>query len=99
MSKTVYMLVLGKGHTEAWYHLSKQEQDSLWAQVVEVDKRAGAKWVIACSARWADEAIYDWGVIEYPNMEAYQEKVRELEKLDWWRYFSAQTILGTKMEM
>ena len=37
-------------------------------------------------------------MIEYPNMETYQEKVKELEKLDWWRYFSGKSILGTKME-
>jgi hypothetical protein len=97
MSKTVYLLVLGKGWTEAWYQLSKEEQDDLWAKVMEVEKRAGSKWHILCNSRWADEEIYDWGVIEYPDMEAYQEKVKELEKLDWWRYFSAKTILGTKM--
>lgn len=43
MSKPVYMLVVGKDHTEAWYQLSKEEQDNLWSKVEEVDKRAGAK--------------------------------------------------------
>ena len=33
MSTPVFMLVLGKGFTEAWYQLSKQEQDDLWARV------------------------------------------------------------------
>jgi hypothetical protein len=98
MSQPVYLLVMGKGLTEAWHQLSKEQQDNLWSKVKEVDARAGAKWLIVCNSRWADEAIYDWGVIEYPDMEAYQEKVKELEKLDWWRYFSAKTILGTKME-
>ena len=97
MSKPVYLLVIAKGYTEAWYQLSKEEQDSLWSKVEEVDRRAGAKWLIACDSRWADEGVFDWGVIEYPDMEAYQKKVEELEKLDWWRYFSAKTILGTKM--
>ena len=99
MSKPVYLLVLGQGHTEAWYQLSEAEKDELWSKVQEVGKRAGAKWLIICNSRWADEAIYDWGVIEYPDMETYQKKVEELEKLDWWRYFSAKTILGTKMEV
>ena len=98
MSKPVYLLVIGKGHTEAWYQLSKGQQDDLWSKVEEVDKRAGGKWVIICNSRWADEEIYDWGVLEYPDMESYQKKVEELEKLDWWRYFSGKTILGTKME-
>jgi len=97
MSKHIYLLVIAKGFTEAWYQLSKEEQDSLWSKVEEVDKRAGAKWLIVCDSRWADEEVFDWGVIEYPDMEAYQKKVEELEKLQWWRYFSAKTILGTKM--
>ena len=97
MSKPVYLLVIGKGWTEAWYQLSKEEQDAQWSKVLEVEKRAGSKWVIACNSRWADEEIYDWGVIEYPNMEAYMTKVEELEAMDFWRYWSSKTILGTKM--
>ena len=98
MSKPIYLLVLGQGFTEAWYQLSKEEQSNLWSKVEEVDKRAGGKWLILCNSRWADEAIFDWGVLEYPDMEAYQKKVEELEKLQWWRYFSTKSILGTKME-
>lgn len=98
MSKPIYLLVLGKGFTEAWYQLSKEEHDALWAKVEEADKRAGAKWQILCNARWADEEIFDWGVLEYHDFEAYQQKVAELEQLNWWRYFSAKTILGTRLE-
>jgi len=98
MSKPVYMLVMAKGYTEAGYQLSAEERNNLWSQVWEVDKQAGGKPVIFCNSRWADEEIYDWGVIEYPDMEAYQKKVEELEKLEWWRYFVTKTILGTKME-
>jgi hypothetical protein len=97
MSEPIYLLVLGKGWTEAWYQLSEDEQKALWARVEEIDQRAGAIWKIACDSRWADEEIYDWVVIEYPNIEAYRQKVAELEKVNWWRYFSAKTILGTKM--
>ncbi len=99
MSTPVYLLVLAKGQTEAWYQLSQAERDSLWAKVVEIDNRAGVKWQIACSSRWADEETFRWAVAEYPSMEAYQKKVEELEALEWWRYFSGKTILGTKMEM
>jgi hypothetical protein len=70
----------------------------LWAKVEEVGKRTGEKWLIACNSRWADEAIFVWCVLEYPDMDAYQKAVEELEKLEWWRYRSAKTILGTKME-
>jgi hypothetical protein len=98
MSKPVYLLVIGKGFTEAYYQLSKEEQDKLWFKVIEVDKQAGAKWQILCDSRWADEETDNWGVIEYPDMESYQNKVAELEKLGWWRYYSAKTILGTRAE-
>jgi hypothetical protein len=98
MSTPVYLLVLGKGHTEAWYHLSKEEQDALWAKVDEIDERVGATRQAFYNSRWADEETDGFGVVEYPSMEAYQQKVKELEALNWWRYYSAKTILGTKME-
>jgi hypothetical protein len=97
MSEPIYLLVLGKGWTEAWYQLSEDEQKALWARVQEIDRRAGATWKIDCDSRWADEEIFVWGVIEYPSMEAYRQKVAELEKLNWWRYFATKTILGTKV--
>jgi len=99
MSAPVYLLVLGKGFTEAWYQLSKEERDGLWAKVVEIDKRAGITPHISCNSRWADEEIMLWGVAEYPSMEAYQQKVAELEAIEWWRYFSGRTILGTKRDV
>jgi hypothetical protein len=86
------------GLKEAYYQLSKEEKDDLWSKRAEIDERAGAKWIIKCNSRWADEGIVGWGVIEYPDMEAYQKKVAELEKLDWWRYITARSILGTKIE-
>ena len=99
MATPVYMLYLAKSATEAWYQLSKAEQDSLFSKSMEINTRVGATYHLACNSRWADEEISGWGVIEYPSMEAYQKKVEELEALEWWRYFSGKTILGTKMAM
>ena len=98
MSESVYLLVIGEGYTEAWYRLTEEEREERWAKVQEVDKQAGAKWVIACDSRWADEGVQHWAVLEYPNMAAYQKKVAELEKLEWWRYWKARTILGTEYQ-
>lgn len=89
--------MLGKGWTEAWYQLSKEEQDAVWAKVEDIEKQAGSKWLVMCDSRWADEEFVDWGVLECPGLEEYQRKVAELEKLDFWRYWSAKTILGTMM--
>jgi hypothetical protein len=38
-------------------------------------------------------------VIEYPDFDAYRQKVAGLEKLNWYRYWSCKTILGTEMDM
>jgi hypothetical protein len=100
MSTPIYLLVLGRGFTEAWYQLSKDEQDDLWAKVQDVEQRAGSRWLILCDSRWADEELFDWGVLEYPDMDAYRRKVAGLEELNWWRYWSSsKTILGTKMDV
>ena len=99
MAEPIHLLVIVKGGTEAWYRLSKEEQDTLWTKVKEIDERAEAKWQLMCSSRLADEEVEAWGVMEYPNMEAYLKKVAELEELDWWRYYSVKTILGTRVEV
>ena len=98
MSKPVYLYFCMLGFTEAWYQLSKEEQDNLFLKVADIDKRAGAKVLIMCNSRWADEATVAWGVEEFPDMDAYQKTVEESEKLNWNRYVSSKTILGTKME-
>ena len=96
MSQSIYLLVIGKGFTEAWHQLSEAEQNSLKSEMDEVHKRARGKWLILCNSRWADEEVFDWGVVEYPDMEANLKRTEELEALGWFRYFSARTILGTK---
>ena len=97
MSKPVYVNYCVQGLTEAWYRLSKEEQDNLAAKIKEIDKSLGCKELIICDSRWADEGTLIWGVSEYPDMDAYQKKIEEFEKLNWNRYYSAKTILGTKM--
>jgi hypothetical protein len=97
MSKPVYLSFCIQGFTEAWYQLSKEEQDKVWAKNAEINERAGAKWIIACDSRWANEGTFAWGVLEYPDMDTCQKAYEENEKLGWWRYFSVKSILGTKM--
>jgi hypothetical protein len=38
-------------------------------------------------------------VIEYPDFDSYRHEVAELEELDWYRYWSGKTVLGTKMDI
>ena len=96
MSKPVYVNYCVQGLTEAWYRLSKEEQDNLVAKIKEIDKSLGCKELIGCDSRWADEATVAWGVEEYPDMDAYQKAYEEVEKLGKFRYISVKTILGTK---
>ena len=96
MPQPIYLLILAKSYTEAWYNLSKQEQDDLWTKAKAIDDEAGATWHLLCDSRWADEEMPNWGIIEYPDLEAYQRKVAALEAIDWWRYLSTRTVLGTK---
>lgn len=92
----VYALVIEQSQTDARYQLSEDEWDALWAKAMEIEKRAGAKFLIVCDSRWSDEATHNWGVVEYPDLNAYQKRVAELEELGWWRYHNFKTILGTK---
>ena len=64
MATPVYLLVLAKAIRKPGTQLSKAERDSLWAKVVEIDKRAGLKPHIACNSRWADEKVTCLGVGE-----------------------------------
>ena len=66
MATPIYLLVLGKGFTEAWSRLSKGEQEELWAKVEDVERRAGSNWLILCDSRWADEGVFDWACSNLP---------------------------------
>ncbi len=98
MSKPIYAFYCVQGFKEAWYQLSKEEQDKLFAKVGDAGKSVGTKSLIMCNSRWANEETLVWGVEEYPDIEAYQKHVEELEKLEWYRYISAKSTLGTKWE-
>jgi len=96
MANPVYLLVLSIGPTEAYHQLSKEEQTNLWSKWEEIEKRAGSKLIVGCDSRWANEEYINWGAVEYPDMDKYLQKVAELEKINFWRYWSAKTILGLK---
>jgi hypothetical protein len=99
MSTPVFPLVLGQGFKEAWYQLSKQEQDDLWAQVEEVDRQAGAVWRIVCDSRWADESLFDWGVLSTRTSMRTDGRWLGWRNSTGYRYWSGKTILGTEMDL
>ena len=84
--------------TEAWFQLSKEEQDALFKKVEEAATKVGGKSMIICDSSWMSEKWWFWGVEEYPNIEAVQEYAKQLNELNWFRYCDSETLLGTAMQ-
>ena len=89
----------GKVTPKPGISFEKRSRTTCRRRLRKIDRRAGSNWQILCDSRWADEGVFDWGVLEYPDIDAYRVKVAELEKLNFWRYWSSNTILGTKMDV
>ena len=85
------------GVKEAWYQLSKEQQDALFAKVNEAMKSTGGKSMLFCNSSWHSEQWQYCGVEEFPSIEAVQEYNRCLMELDWFRYCDSDIILGTAM--
>jgi hypothetical protein len=84
--------------TEAWYQLTQEQRDAMFAKMAETGERVGAKQVVICDSNWNSEKWLFWGVEEYPNMEAVQEYARCLAELEWFRYCDAEILLGTTVQ-
>ena len=82
---------------EAWFQLSKEEQDAKFAQISDALQSVGGTSVLICDSTWASEKWWFWGVEEFPSMEAVQEYAKCLVDLEWFRYCDAETLLGSQM--
>ena len=80
---------------EAWYQLSREEQDALFAKVGDALASVGGKPIVRCESYWGSEQWPYFGVEEFPDVEAVQELARLHDELNWGRYIDAFTILGT----
>lgn len=96
MARKIYKLVLMRGYTEAYYQLSpeqKQKLDEDLEKAVLVD--AGAKLVTPYyDCRWSTDQYSMFFVMEYPDIEAAIADSAGVAKFDWYRYVTAETILG-----
>jgi hypothetical protein len=83
---------------DAWYQLSKEEQQTLVKQDVEVSHRMmeklGDRSVLACDCFWSTEDWLLFGVEEYPDVESVQESTEALREMGWFKYFESRIILG-----
>ena len=96
MAEPIRVLVMIKGFTEAWYQLSDAEQESWWDRLQAIGEGVGAKFLVQCDSRWANEEYAFWGVLEYPTLDACKQAIAENEKQGWYRYVVATSLLGTE---
>ena len=97
MAGPVYKLFYAR-MKEAWYQLSKEEQNLLFEKLEAALKQVGGKSVITCNSTWSSERWLFWGVEEFPNIEAIQEHAKLLGDLNWFRYCNSETLLGAAMQ-
>jgi len=97
MGKPIIMFTAAK-MTDAWYQLSKEEQDRLMAQIMaHREQVSGIKNIIACRSLNAPWEF--WLVDEYPDIETAQ-KLDDLDAdLNWRRYWEGISLLGTRQEV
>jgi hypothetical protein len=95
MAKTIYQLFMMRP-SEAWYQLSKEEQDNLLAKQEESSKKAGAKTLVFADSAWSNEEWMYFGLHEFSDIEALQKHAKELGDIQWFRYIVSKVILGTE---
>lgn len=97
MAEPIYKFFMGR-FLEAWYQLSKEEQNSLTAKLNEALEKAGGKRLILCNPNWSSDQWSFAGVEEFPNIDAVQKYMAALNELNWFRYCESTNVLGTKWE-
>jgi hypothetical protein len=96
MSGPIYKVYLGRPK-EAWYQLSKDEQDALLAE--ELKARVYFKPLIMCDATAFSNEWAFFGVEEYPDVESLNMAAEVERGSNWRRYVEGVSVLGTKAEM
>jgi hypothetical protein len=95
VAQEIYHLWMARP-TEAWYQLSREEQDKLFAKASEALAQVGGKEVVSCNSGWASEEWPFWGVELYPDIEATLKHTELLGAFNWFRYMESKTLLGTR---
>lgn len=98
MAQPIYKTFLAKP-SEAWYQLSKADQDQLIAKLQKKFADLGCKRVILCDSSWSSDQWTFSGVEEFPSIEAVQQYHAFLGEINWSRYMvNSATTLGTKAD-
>ena len=96
MAQQIYKAFYVRKFQEAWYQLSKAEQDELMKKVTAARDKVGGKAQLICNAQWASDNMVGFGVEVFPSIEAAQQHNKLLQELNWFRYFDGMSILGTE---
>ena len=96
MAGPIFLMFAGK-MTEAWYRLSQEEQNEIFAKLDAAIAQVGGKGILGCDASWSGPWQF-FGVEEYPDIEAVHKHAQLEGEVNWYRYADAVQILGTKME-
>ena len=96
MTQKIYKGFMVKSMKEAWYQLSKEEQETLLAKVNAALEEVGGQRLIFCDSTWTSDAWFGFGVEEYPSLEAVQKHAQLLAELNWFRYIDGISLLGTE---
>jgi len=75
--------------------LPEAERKALFDKEQASREAVGAATVALCSSAWADEEHPYWGVLRFPDLQACIEHTRTLDKIGWFNYVNAFTLLGT----
>ena len=95
MAGPIYKLWMFKP-TEAWYQLSKEEQDNFSNKIDEDLEKVGGKRLITCTPTWSTERWLAFGVEEFPDIEAVQKFTNLLMERDHFRYIEVDSMLGSE---
>jgi hypothetical protein len=95
MAQPIYKVFLLKP-TEAWYQLSKAQQDALLKKLNKAFEKAGGKRLALCDSSWSSDQWTGFGVEMFPSIEAVQQYMKALNDLNWLRYGESISVLGTE---
>ena len=98
MSNPIYQLWVIKnnsGTASRWAGMSESQQKELDEANSDSLKRVGAEILLWCKCSWANEEYDNWGVVSYPDIAARIEHTKNMEKMKWFQYIEAFTLLGT----
>ena len=94
MAQPIYKVFMGR-KSEAWFQLSKEEQNSFEAKLNEALEKVDAKRLNLFNSSWSSDQWAFAGVEEFQNIEAVQKYTAALQELNWFRYSREyQRLLG-----